>query len=164
MTRPSWVALQAWLDFTELDKVYDPAIPLLDIHSEETRIERDMCTPMFIAALFIIARTWKQPRCTSAGEWIRKLWYIYTVEYYSDIKKNTFESAVMRWMKLEPIIQSEVSQKEKHQYSILIIHMEFRKMVMITLYVRQQKRHRCVEQSFGLCERGRGWEDLGEWH
>ena len=107
---------------------------------------------MFIAALFIIARTWKQPRCPSAGEWIRKLWYIYTVEYYSDIKKNTFESAVMRWMKLEPIIQSEVSQKEKHQYSILIIHMEFRKMVMITLYVRQQKRHRCVEQSFGLCE------------
>ena len=76
-------------------------------------------TPMFIAALFIIARTWKQPRCPSADEWIRKLWYIYTVEYYSAIKKNTFESILMRWMKLEPIIQSEVSQKEKHQYSIL---------------------------------------------
>ena len=75
---------------------------------------------MFIAALFIIARTWKQPRCPSADEWIRKLWYIYTMEYYSAIKKNTFESLLMRWMKLEPIIQSEVSQKEKHQYSILI--------------------------------------------
>ena len=72
-----------------------------------------------IAALFIIARTWKQPRCPSADEWIRKLWYIYTMEYYSAIKKNTFESVLMRWMKLEPIIQSEVSQKEKHQYSIL---------------------------------------------
>ena len=74
---------------------------------------------MFITALFIIARIWKQPRCPSADKWIRKLWYIYTMEYYSAIKKNTFESVLMRWMKLEPIIQSEVSQKEKHQYSIL---------------------------------------------
>jgi len=74
---------------------------------------------VFITALFIIARTWKQPRCPSADEWIRKLWYIYTMEYYLAIKKNTFESVLMRWMKLERIIQSEVSQKEKHQYSIL---------------------------------------------
>ena len=74
---------------------------------------------MFIAALFIIARTWKQPRCPSGDEWIRKLWYIYTMEYYSAVKKNTFESVLMRWMKLEPITQNEVSQKEKHQYSIL---------------------------------------------
>ena len=76
-------------------------------------------TPMFITALFIIARTWKQPRCPSADEWIRQLWYIYTTEYYSAIKKNTFESVLMRWMNLEPIIQSEASQKDKHQYSIL---------------------------------------------
>ena len=75
---------------------------------------------MFIAALFIIARTWKQPRCPSADEWIRKLWYIYTLEYYSAIKKNLFKSDLMRWMKLEPIIQSEVSQKDKDQYSILM--------------------------------------------
>ena len=74
---------------------------------------------MFIAALFIIARTWKQPRFLSTDEWIRKQWYIYTMEYYSAIKKNTSESVLMRWMKLEPIIQSEVSQEEKHQYSIL---------------------------------------------
>ena len=74
---------------------------------------------MFIAALLIIARTWKQPRRPSADEWIRKLWYIYTMEYYSAIK-NTFESVLMRWMKLEPIIQSKVSQKEKYQYSILM--------------------------------------------
>ena len=74
---------------------------------------------MFIAALFIIAKTWKQPRCPSADKWIRKLWYIDTMEYYSAIKKYTFESVLMRWMKLELIIQSEVSQKEKHQYSIL---------------------------------------------
>ena len=118
---------------------------------------------MFIAALFIIARTWKQPRCPSAHEWIRKLWYIYTMEYYSAIKNNAFESVLMRWMQLVPIIQSEVSKKEKHQYSILThIYMEFRKMVMMTIYVRQQKRHRCKEQTFGLCGRRRGWDDLRE--
>ena len=74
---------------------------------------------MFITALFIIARTWMQPRCLSADEWIIKLWYIYTMEYYSAIKENAFESVLMRWMKPEPITQSEVSQKEKHRYSIL---------------------------------------------
>ena len=80
---------------------------------------KDTCIPMFIAALFIIARAGKQPRCPSGDKWIGKLWYIYKMEYYSAIKKNTFESVLMRWMKLEPIIQTEVSQKEKHQYSIL---------------------------------------------
>ena len=80
---------------------------LLGIHTEETRIERDTCTPMFITALCTIARTWKQPRCPLEDEWIRKLWYIYTMEYYSAIKKNAFESVLMRWMKLEPIIQSD---------------------------------------------------------
>ena len=75
--------------------------------------------PMFITVLFTIARTWKQTRCSSADEWIIKLWYIYMVEYYSAIKKSAFDSVLMRWRKLEPIIQSEVSQKEKHQCSIL---------------------------------------------
>ena len=89
---------------------------MLCIYTKETRIDRDTCTPMFIAALFTIARTWKQPRCPLADEWIRKLWYIYTMEYYSVIKKNAFESVLMKWIKLEPIIQSDVSQKEKHQY------------------------------------------------
>ena len=74
---------------------------------------------MFTAALFTVARTWKQPRCPLADEWIRKPWYLYTMEYYSAIEKNTFESVLMRWMKLEPITQSEASQKEKQKYSIL---------------------------------------------
>ena len=74
-----------------------------------------------IALLFIIATTWKQPRCPSADEWIRKWWYIYTMEYYSAIKKDTFESVLMRWTKLEPIIESEVNQKENHQYSMLLL-------------------------------------------
>ena len=88
---------------------------------------KETCVPMFIPALFTIARTRKQPRCPSADESVRMLWYIYTMDYYSAIKKNAFESLLMKWMKLEPIIQSEVSHKEKHQYSILThIYMEFR--------------------------------------
>ena len=80
----------------ERELPYNPAIPLLGIHTEETRFERDTCTPMFTAALFTIARTWKQPRCPSADEWIRKLWYRYTMEYFSAIKKSTLESVLRR--------------------------------------------------------------------
>ena len=90
----------------EIKPPYEPAIPLLGIHREETKIERDPCIPFFIAALFTIARTWKQPRCPSTDEWIKKLWYIHTMEYYSVIKWNAFESVLIRWMNLEPIIQN----------------------------------------------------------
>ena len=119
LAQPLWKTVWRFLKKLEIELPYDPAIPLLGIHTRETRSARDTCTPMFIAALFIIARTWKQPRCPSADEWIRKLWYIYTMEYYSAIEKNLFESVLMRWMKLEPIIQSEVSQKDKDHYNIL---------------------------------------------
>ena len=98
---------------------YDPAIPLLDIYPEVTKIEKYACTPMFIAALFTIARTWKQPRCPLTDKWIKKLWYRYTMEYYSGIKRNTSESVLMRWTKLDLITQSEVSQKEKYKYRTL---------------------------------------------
>ena len=103
----------------ELELPYDPAIPLLGIHTEKTRVEKDTCTPMFIAALFTIARTWKQPRCPSTEKWIKKLRYVYTMEYYSAIKRNAFQAVLMRWMNLEPIIPSEVSHKEKNKYCIL---------------------------------------------
>ena len=115
-----WRTVWRFLKKLEIELPYDTASLLLGIHTEETRRERDTCTPMFITALFTIARTWKQPRCPLADEWMRKLWYIYTMEYYSAIKKNAFESVLMRLVKLEPITQSEVSQKEKHQYSILM--------------------------------------------
>ena len=92
---------------------YGPAIPLLGIYPEETKTEKDTCIPLFIAALITIARTWKQPRCPSADEWIKKLWYTCTMEYHSAIKRNTFDSVLMRWMNLEPITQSKVSQKER---------------------------------------------------
>ena len=85
-----------------------------------TIIEKDTCTSMFIAALFTITKTWNSPRCPSTDEWIKKLCYIYTMEYYSAIKRNTFDSVLMRWMNLEPIIQSEVGQKEKEKYCILM--------------------------------------------
>ena len=108
-----WRFLKKTRSKTRIKPTYDPAIPLLGIYPEETKIEKDTCIPLFIAALFTKARTWKQPRCPLADKWIRKLWYIYTMEYYSAIKRNTFESILMRWMKLEPNIQREVSQKEK---------------------------------------------------
>ena len=97
----------------EIKPPYDPAIPFLGIYPEETNIEKDTCIPVFIAALFTRATIWKQPRCPLTDEWIRKLWYIHTMEYYSAIKRNAFESVLMRWMNLEPITQSEVSQKRK---------------------------------------------------
>ena len=91
---------------------YDPAVPLVGIYPEEIKIEKDTCVPLFIAALCTIARTWKQPRCPSTDEWIKKLLYIHTVEYYSAIKRKAFESVLKRWKNLEPIIQSEVSQRK----------------------------------------------------
>ena len=106
-----WRTLWRFLRKLEIELPYNAAISLLGIHTKETRIERDTCAPMFTTALFTIARTWKQPRCPSEDEWMRKLWYAYTMEYYSALKKNAFESVIMRWMKLEPILQSEVRKK-----------------------------------------------------
>ena len=120
MIQPLWKMVWRFLKKLGIKPPYDPAILLLGIYPEETKIERNVCIPLFIEALFTIARTWKQPRCPLTDEWIKKLWYIYTMEYYSAIKRNTFESVLMRWMNLEPIIQSEVSQKEKDKYHILM--------------------------------------------
>ena len=100
-------------------------------YPEETKTEKDTCIPLFIAALFTIPKTWKQPRCPQTDEWIKKLWCIYTMEYYSAVKRNTFESVLMRWVNLEPIMQSEVSQKEKDKYhNLTYIYIESRKMVL----------------------------------
>ena len=112
---------------------------------------------MFTAALFTIATTRKQPRCPSTGEWIKKLWYIYAMEYYSVIKRNVFESVLMRWMNLEPIIQNEVSQKDK--YSILThTYMESRKMALMDSFSGQQWRSRHREHTCEQSEGRRGWD------
>ena len=103
----------------KIELPYDSANSLLGIYPEKTIIQKDTCTPMFIPALFTIARSWKQPKCPSTDERIKKMWYIYTMQYYSAIKRNEIESFVETWMDLETVIQSEVSQKEKHKYRIL---------------------------------------------
>ena len=98
---------------------YELSITLLGIYPEETKIERDTWIPFFIAVQFTIARTWKQPRCSLTDEWIKKLWFMYTIEHYIAIKRNIVESVLMRWINLESIMQSEVSQKEKDKYCVL---------------------------------------------
>ena len=119
LIQPLWKTVWRFLKKLGIRSPYDPAIPLLGIYPEETKIEKDTCIPLFFAALFTIAGTWKQPRCPSTDEWIKKLWYIHTMEYYSAIKRDASESVLMMWMNLEPIIQNEVSQKEKDKYRIL---------------------------------------------
>ena len=108
---PLWKTIWRFLKKLGIKPPYDQAIPLLGIYPEEIKIEKDTCTPMFTVALFTIARTWKQSRCPSTDEWIKNLWYIHTMKYYSAIKRNTFESILMRWMNLEPIIQREVRKR-----------------------------------------------------
>ena len=102
---------------------YDPAIPLLGIYPEKTIMQKDTCTPMFTAALFTIARTWKQPKCPMTDEWIKKMGYIYTTEYYSAIKRNEIGSFVEMWTDLESVIQSEVIQKREKQISCINTYM-----------------------------------------
>ena len=120
MIQPLWKTVWRFLKKPGIKPPYDPSSPLPGVYPEETKIEKDTCIPLFTAALFTIARTWKQHRCPLTDEWIKKLWYIYTMEYYSAIKRKAFESVLMRWMNLEPIIQNEVSQKEKDKYRILM--------------------------------------------
>ena len=119
MIQPLWGTVQRFLKKLKIDLLYDPAIPLLGIYPKKTIIQKESCTTMFIAALFTITRTWKQPTCPSTDEWIKKMWHIYTMEYYSAIKRNEIELFVVRWMDLESVIQSEVGQKEKNKYHML---------------------------------------------
>ena len=119
MIQPLWRTVWRVLKKLKIELPYNPAIPLLGIYPEKTIIQKESCTKIFIAALFTIARTWKQPKCPSLDEWIKKIRHIYTMEYYSDIKRNKMELFVVRWMEFESVIQREVSQKEKNKYSML---------------------------------------------
>ena len=113
LIQPIWKTVWRFLKKLAIKLPYDPAIILLGIYPEETKIERGTCIPLFIAALLTIAKTWKQPRCPFTDEWIKRLWYIIKMEYYSAVEMNAFESVLLRWVNLEPILQSEVSQKQK---------------------------------------------------
>ena len=119
MIQPLWRTVWRFLKKLKIELPYDPAIPLLGIYPEKTIIPKESCTKIFIAALFKIARTWKQPKCLSTDEWIKKMWHIYTMEYYSGIKRNETELFLVRWMDLESVIPSGLSQKEKNKYRML---------------------------------------------
>ena len=125
----------------------------------KTIIQKDTCTPMLVAALFTIVRTRKQPKCPSTEEWIKNMWYIYTVEYYSAIKRKEIGSFVEMWMDLETVIWSNVSQKEKNKYHILTHVWNLEKMVQMKLFAKQKQRHRRMDTKEG---RGR-WDELGDW-
>ena len=110
--QPLWRTVWRFLKKLNIELPYDPAIPLLGIYPEKTVIQKDTWTPIFTAALFTIARSWKQPKCPSTDEWVKKMWYINTMEYYSAIKRNEIGSFVERWMDLETVIQSEVRNRK----------------------------------------------------
>ena len=129
LIQPLWRTVWRFLQKLKIELAYDPAIPLLGIYPEKTIIQKDTCTRMFIAALFTVAGSWKQPKCPSTDEWMKKLWYVYTMEYYSAIKRNEIGSFVEMWVDLETVIQSELRQKTKNKYDILthIQYVESRK-------------------------------------
>ena len=113
MIQPLWRTVWRFLKKLKIELPYDPAFPLLGIYPEKTIIPKESCTTLFNAALFTIVRTWKHHKCPSKDEWINKMWHIYTMEYYSAIKRKEIELFLLRWMDQESVIQSEVSQKGK---------------------------------------------------
>jgi len=114
----SWKTVWRFLRKLNIELPFDPAIPLLGIYPEKTTTHKDTCTPVFIAALFAIAKTWKQPKFPSTEEWIQ-MWYIYAMEYYSAIKRNEIPVFLATWMNLEIIMLSEVSHTMRHQHQML---------------------------------------------
>ena len=116
-----WRTVWRFLRKLRIELPYDPAIPLLGIYLDKTMIQKDIWTPMFIVALFTIAKTWEQPKCPSTDEWIKKMWYIYTIEYYSSIRKNEIMPFAATWMYLKIIILSEVNQKQKDKYHMISV-------------------------------------------
>ena len=119
MIQPLRRTVWRFLKKLKIELPYDPAIPLLGTYPEKTIIQEESCTTVFIAALFTIARAWKQPKCPSTDEWIKKMCHMCTMEYYSAIKRNEIELFVVRWMDLESVIQCEVSEKERNKYRML---------------------------------------------
>ena len=120
LVQPLWRTVWRYFRNLSIELPYDPAIPFLGIYLDKTLLKKDTCTHMFIAALFTIAKTWKQPKCPSTDDWIRKMWYIYTMEYYLAIKKNDIMPFAAMWMELETLILSEISQKDKYHMISLI--------------------------------------------
>ena len=106
MIQPLWRTVWRFLKKLKIELLYDPAIPLPGIYTEKTIMQEGTCTPVFTAALFTVGRSWKQPKCPSTDEWVKKMCYVYTMEYYSAIQRNEIGSFVETWMDLETVIQS----------------------------------------------------------
>ena len=121
MVQPLWRTVWRSLKKLKIELPYDPAIALRGINPKDTDTvkRRVICTPMFIATTSTIAKLWKEPRCPSTDDWIKKMWFIYTVEYYSAIRKDEYPLFASTWMELEGIMQSEISQAEKDNYHIV---------------------------------------------
>jgi hypothetical protein len=126
LVQPFWKSVWWFLRKLDIVLLEDTSIPLLDIYREDVPTgKKDTCSIMFIVALFIIARSWKEPRCPSTEEWIQKMWYIYTMVYYSGIKKNEFMKFLGKWMDLEGIFLSEVTQSQKNSHDMYSLISEY---------------------------------------
>ena len=163
LIQPLWRTVWRFLKKLKIELPYDPAISLLGIYPEKTIIQKDTCTPMFTAALFTIARTWQQPKCPSTEEWIKKMRYIYTMEYYSAIKRNEIGSLVETWMDLESVIQSEVSQKEKNKYRILTHIFGIQKNGIDDLICKAEIETQTQGTNVWIPRGKEGWEEWGDW-
>jgi len=122
--QPLWKTVWRFLKKLKIELPFDPAIPLLGLYPGKTMTRKDTCTPMFIAALFTIAKTWKKPKCPSTEEWVKKRWYIYTMEYYLAIKRKEIIAFAATWMDIEFIMLSKVSQAMRHQHQMLSLTCE----------------------------------------
>ena len=119
LIQPLWRQVQRFLKNLKIELLYDPAIPLLGTYPEKSIFQKETCTTVFIATLVTIARTWKQPKYPSTDEWLKKMWHIYTMEYYSAIKRNEIELFAATWMDLEIVILSEVRQRKTNMISVI---------------------------------------------
>ena len=147
--QPLWETVWGFLRKLNIELPFDPAIPLLGIYPDKTMTWKDSCTPMYIAALFSIAKTWKQPKCLSTEEWIQKMWHIYTMEYYSAIKMNEIPAFLATWMDLEIIMLSEVSQTMRHQGQMLSLTCGIWKKDPMNFFAEQILTHR-LWKTYGL--------------
>ena len=161
LMQPLWRTVWRFLKKLKIELPYDPTIPLLCIYPEKTIIKKDTGTPMFTAALFTIASTWKQPKCPSTEEWIKKIWYIYTVEYYSAINRSEIGSFIETQMDVGTVIQSEVSQKNK--YRILTHIYGIQKDGIDDLICKAEIETQTQRTNVWIL-RGKGeWDELGDW-
>ena len=161
LVQPLWRTVWRFLKKLHIKLPYHLAIPLLGIYLEKTTIWKDTCTPMFIAALFTIAKTWKQPKCPLTGV-DKKMWYIFTMEYYAVIKKNEIMPFAATRMDPEIVILSEVSQT-KTNITWYRLYVESKKMVQMNLFTKQKNSHRCRKQTYGYPGGKWGGDKLGDW-